>query len=139
MDIEYLVQMKVILDPVQQPWIKITAGQQTITQQLIASTEFDFEFCAVNQAMLTVEHYNKSEHDPDTAVIIQKIQFFGISDPRFVWAGTYYPRYPDHYLDQQPVRHGHSYLGWNGIYELKFQVPIFTWIHQTQDLGWLYQ
>ena len=139
MDIDYLVKMKVVLEPVQQPWVKITAGKQTITQQLINTTEFDFEFRAVDQGILTVEHYNKSEHDPTTAVIIQQIEFFGISDPRFVWAGTYYPRYPDHYKDQQHIRPGHSYLGWNGIYQLNFQVPVLTWIHKVQDLGWGYQ
>jgi hypothetical protein len=29
-------------------------------------------------------------------------------------------------------------MGWNGRWELNFRVPIFTWIHQLENLGWIY-
>lgn len=139
MTTEYPVKMSVTLEPVQSPYITIAVDQIVYKQQLSTTTSFDFDFVAVDQASLTVEHHGKSDLDPDTAVIIRNIEFYGISDPRFIWAGIYYPVYPSHYADQKSSRSGQGYLGWNGTYVLQFQVPIFSWIHQVQDLGWLYQ
>jgi hypothetical protein len=136
---EYPVKMKLILEPVQQPWVTVKVGNHQVTQQLTTQTDFEFEFVAMDQAVLTVEHHDKSDQDAVTAVVIQRIEFYGISDPRFVWAGQYYPRYPDHYPDQTPCLSGQDYLGWNGVYKLTFQVPVFTWMHQIKGLGWLYQ
>ena len=138
MDIEYPVKLKLTLKPVQQPWVTVKIDRHTVTQQLKTVTDFDFEFVATDQAILTVEHHDKSDQDPDTAVVIQQIEFYGISDPRFVWAGMYYPQYPVHYPDQTTCLAGQDYLGWNGVYVLKFQVPVFTWMHQIKSLGWLY-
>lgn len=139
MTTEYLVKLKLTLAPVQQPWIMIKVGEHRVTQQLTVQTDFEFEFTAKDQAVLTVEHYGKSDQDAVTAVAIQRIEFYGISDPRFIWAGKYYPHYPAHCLDQTPCLTGQDYLAWNGVYELTFQVPVFTWMHQVQGLGWIYQ
>lgn len=139
MTTEYLVKLKLTLVPVQQPWIMIKVGEHQVTQQLTVQTDFEFEFTAKDQAVLTVEHYGKSDQDAVTAVVIQRIEFYGISDPRFIWAGTYYPVYPDHYPGKKFKLPGQGYLSWNGTYVLDFQVPVFSWIHQVQDLGWLYQ
>ena len=139
MAIEHPVKLKVTLAPVQQPWVVVTVNKHTYSQQLISTTDFEFEFSATDQAVLTVQHHSKSDLDADTAVIIQRIEFYGISDPRFVWAGTYYPVYPGHYPDQKSKLPGQGYLGWNGTYVLEFRVPVFSWIHQIQDMGWLYQ
>jgi hypothetical protein len=136
---EYPVQMTVTLEPVQSPYITIAVDKIVYNQQLSTTTSFDFEFVAVDQSSLVIEHHSKSDMDPDTAVIIRRIEFYGISDPRFIWAGTYYPVYPGHYADQKFSRPGQDYLGWNGTYVLQFQVPVFSWMHQVQDLGWLYQ
>ena len=139
MTTEYPVRMTVTLEPVQSPYITIAVDKIVYNQQLSTTTSFDFEFVAVDQTSLILEHHSKSDMDPDTAVIIRRIEFYGISDPRFIWAGTYYPVYPGHYADQKFSRTGQDYLGWNGTYVLQFQVPVFSWIHQVQDLGWLYQ
>jgi hypothetical protein len=139
MTTEYPVKMTVTLKPVQSPYITITVDKIVYNQQLSTTTSFDFEFLAVDQASMILEHHSKSDQDPNTAVIIQRIEFYGISDPRFIWAGTYYPVYPSHYPDQKSSRPGQDYLGWNGTYVLDFKVPVFSWIHQIQDMGWLYQ
>ena len=139
MTIEYPVKMSVTLEPVQSPYVTITVDKIVYKQQLFTTTSFDFDFVAANQTSLILEHHSKSDQDPDTAVIIRRIEFYGISDPRFIWAGIYYPVYPSHYPDQKFSRSGQDYLGWNGTYVLQFQVPVFTWIHQIQDMGWLYQ
>lgn len=31
-----------------------------------------------------------------------------------------------------------SYLGWNGMWKFQFEIPIFTWIHKLEGLGWIY-
>lgn len=136
---EHLVQLCVTLRPIGQPWIKISAGGITDTQQLTDVKDFVFEFAASDHSNLIVEHYNKPAADSVTAVEIVNIDFFGITDPRFVWAGVYHPDYPEHYPDKTSPLPGHGYLGWNGVYRLEFSVPVFTWIHRVQNLGWLYQ
>lgn len=139
MAIEHLVQLCVTLRPIGQPWVKISANGITESQQLTAVKDFVFEFTASDNSSLVVEHHSKEVNDVDTAVEIVNVGFFGITDPKFVWAGTYYPDYPEHYPNKISPLPGHGYLGWNGVYCLEFSVPVFTWIHRVQNLGWLYQ
>jgi len=132
------VKMRVTLEPVGRPWVIVESSGQGQLQQLVATTDFSFDFRAENSGYLKVTHFDKADHDHATAVIVKSISFFGIEDPKFIWAGVYYPDYPEHYPNKITPLPGHGYLGWNGIYELKFTVPVFTWIHQTQSLGWIY-
>jgi hypothetical protein len=133
------VKMRVTLEPVGRPWVIIDANGQGQLQQLVTTTNFSFKFKTDDNGYLKVTHFDKADHDHATAVIVKDIEFFGISDPKFVWSGTYYPDYPDHYPNKMSPLPGQGYLGWNGVYELKFTVPVFTWIHQIQNLGWIYQ
>jgi hypothetical protein len=135
---EYTVKMRVTLEPVGQPWINLDVEGQKIIQLLDKTTEFDFELNARDRCCLKVEHFGKDQNDQDTAVIIKSISLFGITHPKFVWAGTYYPYYPDNYPDKITPLPGQGYMGWNGVYRLEFSVPVFTWIHQILDLGWIY-
>jgi hypothetical protein len=136
---EYPVKLRVTLEPVGQPWVSVSAGGQKQVQQLDKTTDFDFEFVLRSgPCCLKVEHFKKDDNDRLTAVIVKEIGFFGISDPKFIWAGLYYPDYPLHYPDKSSPLHGQCYLGWNGVYQLEFSVPVFTWMHNTLDLGWIY-
>jgi hypothetical protein len=109
---------------------------------------FHYEFIADNSSTLTVELLNKIDTDTisdkglDKAVVIESISFFGISHPKFAWAGVYEPIYPEPWASQQtdlkPLLKSHTYLGWNGKWTLTFDVPVFTWMHKVQDLGWIY-
>jgi hypothetical protein len=136
---EYPVKIRVTLEPVGEPWVSVDADGWGRVQQLTETTDFDLEFEVCNCCCLKIEHFKKAENDHDTAVIIKQISFFGIGDPKFIWAGVYYPDYPEHYPDKTSPLPGHGHLGWNGVYQLEFSVPVFTWIHQTLDMGWLYQ
>jgi hypothetical protein len=136
---EYPVKIRVTLEPVGKPWVSVDANDWSQTQQLIETTNFDLDFNACDCCCLKIMHFKKAQNDHNTAVIIKQISFFGISDPKFIWAGMYYPDYPEHYPNKISPLPGHGYLGWNGVYQLKFSVPVFTWIHQTLDMGWLYQ
>lgn len=138
-DTEHLVRMHVVLEPVEQPWVSIVVGDQCRIQQLTETAKFDFEFTAVGSCNLKITHFDKAEHDATTAVVVKEIGFFGITDPRFVWVGAYEPNYPSHWPDKITPLPGHGYLGWNGVYNMTFSVPVFTWMHQTMNLGWIYQ
>lgn len=89
------------------------------------------------------KNYNEISDNCDMAVIIDQLSFFGISDPKFIWAGRYYPNYPEPWYSQQSPTPAVSldkcnYLGWNGRWRLDFNLPVFTWMHQKLDLGWIY-
>lgn len=119
---------------------------------LLDDRQFHYEFTANNTATLTVELLNKTDADTrpdkglDKAVVIESISFFGINDPQFVWQGVYAPQYPEPWATEQrnqgvvlkPHLTNQTYLAWNGKWTLTFTVPVFTWIHRVQNLGWIY-
>ena len=133
------VNVCVTLEPVGMPWVIVEANGQGQLQQLVTTHDFNFDFEADDSGYLKITHFDKADDDSNTAVIIKDIKFFDISDPKFVWAGVYYPEYPEHYPDKTSPLPGQGYLGWNGVYRLEFSVPVFTWIHKIKDFGWIYQ
>jgi len=139
-----LVQLELTLEPVQQPWVQVALNGIQRHQQLTQTTTFVFEFeTDLRQLQLTVTHANKLPTDPSTAVIVKQLSFFGISDPKFIWQAQYRPEYPEPWRgQQQPLPEATltntNYLGWNGTWTLDFEVPVFTWMHKIQNLGWIY-
>jgi len=94
------------------------------------------EFC--NKDDLEQILYNK-----DMAVKINHLIFENqTTDFRFL--GNYRPTYPSHWCEEnykkginlEPVIKS-NYLGWNGTWYINFNLPIFHWIHQTTNLGWI--
>lgn len=143
MSTEYPVRMKIRLRPIGTPWVRFGLDSHCQTKQLTTLTDIEYDFDATDSVTFTLEHFDKSDLDPDTAVEIVSISFFDIEDPKFAWAGVYRPDYPALWHEQQDPMPpaelpGQTYLGWNGVYSLQFTVPVFTWIHQVQNLGWIY-
>lgn len=125
------------------PEVSVSVPGQRINETLWRTKRIDLEFDAV-EGWIEVELVNKPALDPGMAVIIDQVEFFGISDPRFVWAGVYTPNYPEPWYSQQnpppPTQlHQQNYMGWNGRWRLDFSMPVFTWMHQTLSLGWIYR
>jgi hypothetical protein len=89
-----------------------------------------------------IDFKNKTNKTPEMAVEIAGVTVEGIIVDRFKWAGIYTPTYPEPWASTQSnlaaTLRSATYLGWNGRWELPFSVPIFTWIHQTENLGWIY-
>jgi hypothetical protein len=143
---EYPVQMAVTLTPkigITAPKVQISVPGHCATYVLQQTEKIQLEFVAEN-GWLDIVFGNKSELDSEMAVIVDRIEFFGISHPKFVWSGVYYPEYPEPWHSQQcppppAVLSGSNYLGWNGRWRLDFDVPVFGWMHRTQGLGWIYQ
>lgn len=141
---EYPALLTVKLRPIGHPWIRIGLDNQKQEKQLDTDTTFEWEFIATDQVCFTLEHFDKADTDPTTAVEIVSIGFYGIEDPKFAWNGVYRPDYPQTWYAEQSmppaeILPGQTYLGWNGVYSLTFDVPVFTWMHKTLNLGWIYQ
>ena len=151
----YPVKLAVTVSPiwhVDAPEIQIGINDNLTPVKLTETTVFEFEFLADKDSELTIEFLNKIDSDTvlnlnlDKAVVVETVSFFNISDPKFVWAGVYYPVYPEPWATEQKNQgiildkelKYHNYLSWNGKWKLKFDVPVFTWIHRVQDLGWIY-
>ena len=125
------------------PKVIVAVPGTTLHQELKEPTRIELDFDN-SVGWLEVVFSNKPDNNPDMAVIIDQVEFFGISDPKFAWAGIYTPQYPEPWYSQQtplPAKElaQQTYLGWNGCWRLDFSVPVFTWMHQTLNLGWIYQ
>jgi hypothetical protein len=145
------VKLAVTLRPIwhqDPPRVRIGIDSNLTEIDITETATINFEFASTQSCKLIVELLNKQDSDTvpdlglDKAVVIENIGFFGITDPRFVWAGEYRPCYPEPWASEQEhlekVLKNHSYLGWNGQWSLTFDMPVFTWIHRIQDLGWIY-
>lgn len=140
------IQLEPIAYPGATPEVLVKLNDDLLfagTLEEITSIDFD-QILEVGSHRLSVEFYNKKDSDTqvgaglDKAVIVKKIDFFGVKSPRFVWAGNYQPVYPSHMRDEPAILKYHNYLGWNGVWYLDFTTPIFTWIHHVENLGWIY-
>jgi hypothetical protein len=126
----YNVIVEVLVSPVEQPNIIVSCEDQTNSLVLVKPTWFKFEYNKPQgTSSLTVELKNKQANDAHTAVIIEKVILNGIESHHHTYEGfLYYPNQTkrDTYLDR------------NGYWQLNFTVPVFTWMHQVQGLGWIY-
>ena len=143
MTISYPVKLSITLRPVDTPNIRVGINGDLFPLKLDRTETINFEFGSVGSCELTVELINKTAQE---AVVIESVSFFGIEDPKFAWAGVYTPVYPEPWATEQqdqgvvlkPHLCPHTYLGWNGKWTLTFDLPVFTWIHRVQNLGWIY-
>jgi hypothetical protein len=141
-----LTKLAITLTPKQSttaPAVVVSIPGHKVYETLQESKRIELEFNE-SYGWLQVDFSNKPDNDQHMAVIIDKVEFFGISDPRFIWAGIYTPNYPEPWYSQQiekpPTYHlQQNYLGWNGTWRLDFSIPVFTWMHRVQNLGWIYQ
>jgi hypothetical protein len=149
------VEIEIVLKPIwhqDPPVIAVGLDKLGPKQELGKLQRFSFSTVAKDLCTLMVEFYNKTDNDTvtelglDKAVVIESVRIFGIEDPRFVWKGNYQPIYPEPWASEQKqqgnaldlVLPGHNYLSWNGSWSLQIDVPVFTWIHRVQNLGWIY-
>jgi len=142
----YSVQFAVTLVPhgTVKPVISYGLEQVIDTVELSDTIALTFDLSlSTGPATFFIEFCNKTDNTPDMAVEIQSVTFEGMTLDRFKWASRYYPLYPEPWASQQvnplpEFQSSATYMGWNGRWELNFEVPIFTWIHQLEALGWIY-
>ena len=109
------------------------------------------EFLTAGEYDIKIKFLNKKINDTvglkDKAIVIDKIVFNNIENKNFVWGGMYKPIYPEPWASQQkklgkvlePIIKSVTYLGWNGEWKLTYSAPIYTWIHETLNRGWIYK
>ena len=136
---EYPVNAVIELRPIGCPWVQVSAPGYCQQFQLTEPRKINLCFQAQGRSEIAVAQFDKADLDPSTAVEIVSVSFFGIQHPKFAWAGIYYPDYPPHLQGQPKSLPAQTYLSWNGVWRLEFDTPVFTWMHQTLDLGWIYQ
>lgn len=130
------------------PKITVRLDQDILWYDQLAETrffEFSRSFC-LGVHVLEIELSDKSDLDPIQNISICDFSVGKIQSPRFVWQGIYRPCYPEPWASQQRALgvdlkdelYNTDHLGWNGTWSLKFSVPVFTWIHQVENLGWIY-
>lgn len=147
--------ISVLINPIwfgRVPTFRIGLDNQLVEHTITEPQWFEFTCGITGTRQLTIEHYGKVKSDTDvvnnkdTAIIVEQIRLNELTSPRFVWAGVYQPEYPDYYVKEQLKQNKvlesklspHTYLGWNGVWTLDFTLPIYTWIHKIENLGWIY-
>lgn len=126
------------------PIISYNVGNQNKTLALTNVTTFTFAYNFEPGLQKFILNFNnKTNETPDMAVEVISVSFEGMTLDRFKWSSKYYPTYPEPWASQQteylPDYHPcATFLGWNGRWELEFETPIFKWIHQLENLGWIY-
>lgn len=150
MGTKFNTDIKLVLSPVyydEYPEIKLSFdGRQkfngTLTEKTIFELTSDLE---IGTHTIEVHFLNKKNTDTkqelglDKAVVIESVILEGFDLERFKWAGIYYPNYPEHIKNAEPVLSPATYMGWNGIWILTLEIPIYTWIHKSESLGWIYE
>lgn len=157
MDIKYSTRIKVLIEPVwfnRHPTIEIGVNGDYRTETIVAETWFEFDLTLPKSVCwLEVRYSDKQIQDTnpktgqDTAVIIKKIIINDLQSDKFIWQGVYRPNYPTHYIRQQqelgntlPAEITNStYMGWNGVWSLAITIPAYTWVHNVENLGWIYE
>lgn len=151
----YKTKIDLELDPVwhqDPPEVVVKIGTEwSWSGPLTMPTTFSHSWeSSKSDATLSVEFVNKQDTDTlgdkDKAVVIKSVRFNDIGSDKLLWQGCYRPRYPEPWYSQQKSagKHlpeclsAHTYLGWNGVWTLNFDIPVFTWIHRIEDLGWIY-
>ena len=135
-------------------WPEITLGidNEILFQGLLEkTTTFDYNnILSATDHTIWLEFSNKTNQDTtanaDQAVELISVEFEKISTDKMIWAGVYTPIYPEPWASEQQQKgnllsntiKSVTYLGWNGRWELTFSVPVFTWIHKIENLGWIY-
>jgi hypothetical protein len=143
MDTKYLVNIEVALTPKGIPCIAYGIDKLGEPILLARPTVLRFDLdLNLGEHKLLLELSGKANKDAETAVIIDSIKIEGMELDRAKWAGLYYPIYPESWAasqtDLSDVLTNCTYVGWNGLWVLEFTVPIFTWVHKLENLGWIY-
>lgn len=149
---KYDIKIKIIVEPSYidiAPHIICGIGTNVFLQQSINSSQeivIEDKLIEGNHRLflkLTNKNYEVSKKEKDMHIKIKHIGFQDIED-NFHYFSKYKPEYPTEWLQQQneigKVWEEYilsDHIGWNGIYYIDFETPIYRWIHKKLNLGWL--
>jgi hypothetical protein len=107
------------------------------------------EYLDTGKHVFLLDFFNKTDQDCipekglDKFITINEVKIGGLSLPRFMWISQYEPVYPEPWFSEQiekppQIQHSATVLGFNGQWRLPFESPVFPWIHQLENLGWIW-
>jgi hypothetical protein len=152
---KYKTKIEIILTPVwhrEPPLVAIKFSKDFFSKEYLKKQKkyvFEKEIPA-GEYELSIDFLNKKNTDTvgqnDKALKIDKIILNGILSDKFIWEGIYQPTYPEPWASQQKILgkkldkfiKPSTYMGWNGQWKLIYSVPLFSWIHKIENLGWIY-
>lgn len=152
---KYKTKIEIILTPIwhrDPPLISVKFSKDFFLEEYLKTQKkyiFEKEM-SLGEHELNIDFLNKKNTDTigqnDKALKIDKIILNGITSDKFVWEGVYEPIYPQPWANEQKILGKKldkfikpaTYLGWNGRWKLIYSVPLFSWIHKIENLGWIY-
>jgi hypothetical protein len=151
----YKTKIEIILTPIwyrDPPLISIKFSEDLFSQEYLEKQKkyiFEKELPA-GEHELSIDFLNKKNTDTpgqkEKAIKIDRIVLNEIASDKFIWEGVYEPGYPEPWRSQQEKLGKKldrfikkcTYMGWNGQWKLHYSVPLFSWIHKTENLGWIH-
>ena len=133
LDIDTRLHLHIELEPIGTPDITVSVNDIVNDYSVLSNNIIlDYHIDLLDLFAVNIELYNKTYSlDNETAVIIKRLSIDNIEIiPKY----DYLAEYVNDHDNNNPT----SYLGFNGKWTLTFTVPVFTWIHQTQNQGWIY-
>ena len=133
------------------PIIEIKFDNTTLYQgTLLENRQFEYESppADIGEHRISLTFFNKDCYEQ---TLFGKDMMVGIEYAKLEHQPTdfsiysrYRPDYPERWKQEQmeqgimteSVIHS-NYMGWNGVWYLDIELPIFRWIHKTTNLGWL--
>lgn len=136
--IEMMFDVKYSLAP---PIISVTNNQQLVLQETVIedTTIISFELELVNTVMepgVLCVHRTNFDGVHEQLLSLRSLHLDGINLERICYQSRYRPEYPEPWISEQKAQ-GHDwpeYLtgamswGWNGVWQLHYHTPIYTWL-----------
>lgn len=99
------------------------------------TAEFDLPMSDQTENVIKVHRTNHDERT-DQHLMLNTVYADNIDLAKIIKNGKYYPKYPEPWYSQQkeqnidlPVYYIGSLLwGWNGVWELEYTTPFYTWL-----------
>ena len=127
----YNVRIKVLLEQVGFPDVVVYCNGETKELILTEPTWVQFNFQSeAKSCQLIVEHRNRKLNDGITAIIVNSVVMNDITSDKITYEGIYTPN--------QMLPRQTTYVDHNGKWVLDFTVPVYTWLHKIQGMGWIY-
>jgi hypothetical protein len=126
------------LDP---PILEIKNNNQLLLKktEITESRKFEFDLSLVNDRCLPVslEIIRSNFNGIDQQIVtLDKIYLDDINLSKICYQAKYYPIYPEPWISEQrdigvewpEYLTGVSSWGWNGVWKLDYETPIYTWL-----------
>jgi len=139
------VDIKFTLTATEATKLILHVGNYTETINITDEYNFHLKYNTVeSESAIRIELNGMTDENPDATVKISNIIINDIVSDRYILYSKYEPDYPKIWYAQQnetpkQILMGVDTLGWNGTWELIFDVPAFAWIHKINNYGWLYK